>query len=316
MGREGWNRLVRYAVSGLAVWLLARQVDGGTLVVALADVHVAGVGVAMVVYLAGQLMTAYRWQIISGRVGFTQGFGTIVRYYFIGMFFNLFGPSTLGGDVVRSLYLGQTDGRRTVALNTVVFDRLSGLAVLVLVAVTAMLVFGSYDLPPALSVLTVAAGLGMLAGWWLIPPLTRVFFAEDNRIRQLVEDDLGPFWRDGKLLWDMGWVSAVFHVVQVIAVIIVGESLGLGLPWPYYFLFHPMVTIFSALPISLAGLGIREIGYVYFLSDLSSVSREMAVAFGILWLLILLVSSGVGGIVFLVTGASMPQLRGGGRSAE
>ena len=113
----------------------------------------------------------------------------------------------------------------------------------------------------------------------------------------------------------MVWVSVLFHVLQVVAVIILGESLGLGLPWPYYFLFHPLVTIFSALPISLAGLGIREIGYVYFLSDLAAVSRETALAFGILWLLILLVSSGVGGLVFLASGTSLPQLRGD-RSAE
>lgn len=316
MGKEGWNRFLRYAVSGLAVWLLARQVDGAALVEALAKVKVAGVVAAVVVYLVGQLMTAYRWRIISERVGFSESFSGICRYYFIGMFFNLFGPSTLGGDVVRSLYLGQTDGRRTVAFNTVVFDRLSGLAVLVLVAVTAMLAFGSYNLPPVLSVLTVVSGIGMLAGWWLIPPLARVFFEESNRIRQLVENDLGPFWHDRWLLWDMAWVSAVFHVVQVVAVIMLGESLGLGLPWPYYFLFHPMVTIFSALPISLAGLGIREIGYVYFLADLSSVAREAALAFGILWLLVLLVASGVGGIVFLATGSSLPQLRGGDDLAQ
>ncbi len=315
MGREGWNKLLRYVVSGLAVWLLARQVEGVALLGALAEVKVAGVVVAVAIYLAGQLMTAYRWQVISRRVGFNEGFGAICRYYFIGMFFNLFGPSTLGGDVVRSLYLGQSDGRRTVALNTVIFDRLSGLAVLVLLALTAMLTFGSYGLPPVLSALTVAAGLGMLAGWWLIPPLVKVFFADSNRIRELVENDLGPFWRDGKLLWDMVWVSVLFHVLQVVAVIILGESLGLGLPWPYYFLFHPLVTIFSALPISLAGLGIREIGYVYFLSDLAAVSRETALAFGILWLLILLVSSGVGGLVFLASGTSLPQLRGD-RSAE
>ena len=304
----------KYVVTGLAIWLLVGQVDGPKLMAAMARVNVAGVMLAFALYLVGQLLTACRWKVIVGRIGFDHSLGEVVRFYFIGMFFNFVGPSTLGGDMVRSLYLGQRDGRRTVALNTVLFDRISGLAVLVMVAVVALGLAGSFSLPPVLVVLTVASGLAMTLGWWLVPPLVGLVFSESSRVRRLIESDLGPFWRDADLVWKAVWISAVFHVLQVITVIVLGLSLGLELAWPYYFIFHPLVSIFSALPISLAGLGIREVGYVYFLSDLAGVSTELALAFGILWLAVLLAAGAVGGVVFVAGGATLPRLRSDGRS--
>ena len=63
-----------------------------------------------------------------------------VRFYFIGMFLNVFGLSTIGGDVVRGLYLG--GGRRpALALNSVLFDRVSGLAILMALGAVALLGF-------------------------------------------------------------------------------------------------------------------------------------------------------------------------------
>jgi len=53
------------------------------------------------------------------------------------MFFMFFGPSTLGGDLVRGLYLAESAGSRAKAFNSVLFDRLNGLVVLVAIGVLA-----------------------------------------------------------------------------------------------------------------------------------------------------------------------------------
>jgi len=301
--------LLKFCVSGAAVALLVRQVDERAMAATMASAHLAPIGGAILLYLLGQLLTAGRWQIIAVATGFREPLRKIVTWYFIGMFFNLFGPSTLGGDVVRSLYLGGPTRRRTLALHTVVFDRLSGLTILVAVAVLAMLFFGTFGLPLPVVWLTVAVGVGLVAAWWMVPPLAVRWLPARNRIRLLVEGELKKFWNDGRLLAKTAGISLVFHVVQVVAVILIGNAVGLGIPWPYYFVFHPLVAVFSALPLSLAGLGIREVGYVWFLSSVENVPHETAAAFALLWLFVLLVSSAVGGTVFLVYGGGMPSLR-------
>ncbi|MFQ5477150.1 MAG: YbhN family protein [Candidatus Binatia bacterium] len=307
---RGWSGVLKISVSVLAGWLLWIQVeDPAELLEALLRVEPAIVGFAVLLYLVGQVLTAYRWQVIAAKVGFSSSFSEITRFYFIGMFFNLFGPSTLGGDVVRSLYLGRTDGRRAVALNTVIFDRLSGLGMLVVVAVVAMLFFGSFNLPAWVVYLSWSLGILMVAGWWLVPAVTRFTLADGNRVRTLVEEELAPFWYDAALLFKAAWVSVGFHVLQILTLVLLGSALGLELPWQYYFVFHPLVTIFSALPISVAGLGIREMGYLWFLAR-SQVPSELSVAFGLLWLTVLLASSAAGGLVFLWDDSGLPSLRG------
>ncbi len=303
---RAWSgHLVKAGVSAAALWILASHVDLGRMLEVLRRADLVMVSAVVLLYLVGQLLTAYRWRVIATRVGFDHSMTEIARYYFIGMFFNLFGPSTLGGDVVRSLYLGQRDKRRTVAFNTVIFDRLSGLATLVAVAVIAMAVFGRFDLPLPLVWLTCLAGAGIIVGWWVIPPVVRMVLDEGSRLRRLVEVELDPFWRDRALLWRAAWVSISFHVLQVVALILLGASISMDLAWQYYFIFHPLVTILSALPISLAGLGIREMGYVWFL-ERQGIDNDVAVAFGLLWFVVLLVSSLFGGLVYLTSGSSLP----------
>jgi uncharacterized protein (TIRG00374 family) len=307
--------VLKIGVTLAAVALLLRQVDERTMAAALASSRPAPVLAAVLVYLVGQSITAWRWQIIARAVGFGESLGRVVAWYYIGMFFNLFGPSTLGGDVVRSLYLGAPSGKRALALNTVIFDRLSGLTMLVVVAIAAFAAFGTFGLPLPLVWLTVAVGAGLIAGWWIVPSVVKRVLPQSNRFRKLVELDLRPFWNDGSLLLATSAVSLYFHVVQIGAALLVGQAVGLEAPWQYYFIFHPLVSIFSALPISLAGLGIREVGYVWFLSIGGTVTQEHAAAFAVLWFAVLLISSLAGGLVFLAEGAEVPALRGA-RAAE
>lgn len=309
--RRWTGAFLKVGVSGLALWLIARQVDFVELRKILAEADALAVLAVLAIYLFGQALTAWRWHFIAARVGFGHGLLEIMRFYYIGMFFNLFGPSTLGGDVVRSLYLGERDGRRMVALNTVLFDRITGLAMLVVLAMMGFSFFGRYDLPWLVVATTFALGLGMLGGWWLIPPLVRRFLGPEHRVRVLVEKDLGPFWNDKTLLWRSAWVSLSFHLVQILSLLVLSRAVGMNdVPWPYYFLFHPLVTIGSALPISLAGLGVREMGYLWFL-ERQGVDHDVAVAFGLGWFAVLMLSSLAGGLVYLASGQGMPPTKGG-----
>ncbi len=71
------------------------------------------VGVASLAYLVGQAISAMRWTVLSGPLGFHMGLTGMTAYYFIGMFFNLFAPGTVGGDLSKIFYLtreGQKSG--------------------------------------------------------------------------------------------------------------------------------------------------------------------------------------------------------------
>ena len=310
--RGRWRKLLQFAISAGAVYLIVRNVDLRESGRILLEAHPGYVLAAVGLYLIGQVMSAYRWRLIGVSVGLVDGFARYVRFYFIGMFFMFFGPSTLGGDVVRSLYLAEGGGRRARAFNSVVFDRMNGLVVLVAIGAAAFVLFPQYRrLAPefyAIFWVTVAFGTGLFLGWWLAPWLVRVALPPGHRVRRFIEDDLGSFWHDRRMLIAASTVSLLFHFVQIAAQFLVGRALGLHVPLSYICVFHPLVSTVSAIPISLSGLGVREKSYMYFLQHIG-ISGPSGLAYGALWLVVIVANSLVGGVVFLASGSRLPSLR-------
>jgi len=280
--------------AGVAAYVLTR-VSPGDLVATMRRVHPGTLAAAVLLYLLGQGLSAIRWSILGRAVGLYRPLLDYVRFYAIGMFFNLFGPSTLGGDAVRVMYLGRGQ-RRMLAAGSVLFDRISGLAMLVALAAGVQLVYHP-RLPRALYTTVASAGLVLLVGWIACPWLVRVL-PREQRLRRYVEEELAPFWRDGSLLAWAAVLSLVFHVSQVTVQYLLGLATGVALPFWYCLVFHPLVVLATALPVSLGGFGVREGGYVLLLGRIG-VPASQAVVLSLLWFAVTAVAGLLGGLVFV-----------------
>jgi len=247
--------VLRAAISIAVVAYILVAVDRGDLWRALASVRLRALVLPLGLFLAGQALSGVKWWMLGTAVGLHRSLLDYMRYYFIGMFLNVFGLSTLGGDVVRGLYLG--DGRRTaLALNSVVFDRLSGLAILMAMGAAALVVFPRFRLPWALEALLIAGGLGLVVAWWTCPRLVRLL-PPGNRVRRQVERELEPFWTDRRMLLLTGLVSLAFHLSQVGVQWLLARAGGAAVPFSYCMVMHPVLSVMMALPLSLGGFGVR-----------------------------------------------------------
>lgn len=257
-------------------------------------------GAALLVYLAAQLVSALRWQRIAAAVGFGTGKGAFVRFYWIGMFFGLAVPSTLGADGTRALLLGRGPPGRGVALSTVAFDRLVGLAMLFAVAVAALLLGPSESLPPTLVGGTAAVGSALVVAWALAPRLTR-FLPAASRPRRLLEEDLAPFFRDGRLLASASLLSIAVHALQIVAQKLMTDAIGVEVSWGFVAIYHPLVALAAAVPLTIGGFGFREAAYAYLLPH-AGVAPDDAVALGLLWWAVGAMGGLLGGVVYALGG--------------
>lgn len=280
--------------AGVAAYVLTR-VSPSDLVATMRRVHPGILGAAVLLYLLGQGLSAVRWFLLGRAVGLYRPFGDYARFYAIGMFFNLFGPSTLGGDAVRVMYLGRGQ-RRLLAAGSVLFDRMSGLAMLVALAAVTQAVYHP-RLPRALATSVTTVGLLLFVGWVAAPWLIRVL-PREQRLRRWVEKELAPFWRDGSLLAWTAALSVVFHLSQVTVQYLLGRSIGAALPFWYCLVFHPLVVLATALPVSLGGFGVREGGYVLLLGRIGIAPSE-AVVLSLMWFGVTAVAGLLGGLVFV-----------------
>lgn len=309
-GRWRRHALLRWLLrgsvtAGIVAYILV-DVDRGHLAAALAAVRPSALLAPLALYLAGQLLSALKWSRLARAVGFRRPLSAFARFYFVGMFVNVFGLSTLGGDIVRALYLSAGQ-RPAAAVNSVLFDRASGLAILMGLGAVALLLFPQYGFPWLLEVVVVTGGLGLVLGWWSCPRLVR-WLPPGNPLRRQVEDELAPFWRDRRLLVEISLMSLAFHLTQVGVQWLIARAAGTSLPLSYCLVIHPLLSVMMALPVSIGGFGVREGGYLYFLTRLD-VDDSIAVTAGLLWFAVTALSGVVGGIVFLLSGARLPRLR-------
>jgi uncharacterized membrane protein YbhN (UPF0104 family) len=229
---------------------------------------------AMGLYLGTQTVSALRWRLLAGVHGFGGSTSRYVAYYFIGMFFNLVLPTSVGGDVVRAWYLANqaeapADARRLTAFLSVFAERLSGVLMLVGVACCSLLLC-PLELPWWVSGAVIGIGLAGVGGL-LALPLLRKFLASERlgargqRLRHLVQGCFSYLGHPRLLFWT-SVLSLLVQAANVVLVALVGAALGLQIEPYYYGVVVPLVTLLTLLPISVNGMGLREFGYMVLLA--------------------------------------------------
>jgi glycosyltransferase 2 family protein len=245
--------------------------------------------------LLTQVVSAWRWQALARPFGFERTVRQLASYYFIGMYFNLLLPTSVGGDVVRAWYLDGGSGRRLLAFVAVFLDRFSGLVVLLSLA-CAGVVLSPLNLPPWIPwfvwTTTGCAALAIAAVPLLARSKTRL--ARPLQKMRLALDAL----RAPRLLLGSTALSFGVQAGNVILVWLVGKSIGAEVPDGYYWIMVPMVSLLAMLPVSINGMGVREGATALFLAHLG-VPDGTAKTLALLWFAVFLAVSLLGGFVYL-----------------
>jgi glycosyltransferase 2 family protein len=258
-------------------------------------------GSAVVLFLSSTLLNGYRWQLLANAVGLRKPFFKMVQFCFVGLFFNLFLPSTVGGDFSRCYYLSKGTGRYGGALYSVLADRAVGIAVLFLFATLGILLGpGGSEMAWTLKAPIFLGTLGIFGVVPFMPKLTTKILGEQNWITKKFNDSTAKvYWRDKNLIGVSLGLSVLLQVVLVTVHILIGYALGLTtIPLWYYFVFYPSVAVLGFITPSFNGIGIREWAYTYFLT-MAGIDRSHALTYAIMWLGLTTFTSLFGGIVYV-----------------
>jgi uncharacterized membrane protein YbhN (UPF0104 family) len=296
-----WGVVLRLALSGALLGYLFSRLDRGELASAMAETQATGWLLAVLIYLVSQILSGIRWGTLARPIGFRLGWLRFQQLYFEGMFFSLCLPSSIGGDVIKALRLGGDGRGRILAACTVLADRVAGLLAIVIIGLTA-LAHRRYGLE---LVESLGAGFVLLAATLVG---TRIMFAllnwpagripDHHPIAHMLERLL-PYHHHPYVFWSaIGW-SLVLQGLNVVTVMALGHALGLPLPAAAYCVAVPLVSLMTALPISLNGVGVREGGLVWVLAPYG-VSEAQGIALGLLWFSVTVATGLIGGLVYLL----------------
>ncbi len=269
------------------------------------------VAMGILAYVVVEIAAVFRWHILLKVQKIRLSLPRLSALFFIGMFYNQFLPGGTGGDIIKSYYLlKETPDKKAGALLAVVFDRFIGLVALV--AITATLIGLRYDFlsqkPETRSLLwllliILGASIAFLlstfviSGFKLFHSLPAHFPGRDKLIEISAAYHLyARHWRATLVAFV---ASLVAHLATFTTFLFAAYALGAPVPLVDFFAVMPVERTISALPISFAGIGLREKVLQIMLNGLCGVPEAKAILIGSLSFLIILVCCLPGALVYL-----------------
>ncbi len=257
-------------------------------------------------YMITILIAAVRFYFSSHVLGFNKGYFQLLQLNFVGAFFNNFLPTTFGGDALRGYYLRKGSHiSMAKAAACIIYERYTGVIVLFWAASLAFILQSMGIISKTVwqihKELILFTHIGSLVTIFLIPflpQINKLFFGNANWIYKKVIEPIVVYWHDLKLMVRVFILSLFLQIFVLLCHFFIAMALGINIPLSYYLVFYPLTTIAGFMIPSLNGLGIREGTYIYFLSKVN-INSEQGLAFSICWLIVLLITSFIGGLVYM-----------------
>jgi uncharacterized membrane protein YbhN (UPF0104 family) len=278
----------------LLAWLMSRT-NLDDLLTAFLDLSFFAWAVAFLMYLASQVISSIRWYFLAHALDFTGPWSIYLKYYFVGMYFNLFLPTSVGGDVLKMHFISRGEPKKLRATYSILADRLFGLTAMLLLGAGAVLI-GHGILPHYFEHLLCVVGICIIASLLGLPIayklLSSIWPEIGKRLAVLL-----VFWEKPKALFAALSLSFILQALGMGAVALLAKDMGLDPPVVFYFAAFPMVAILTILPISFNGIGIREGGFIFFLG-LKGISAEKALTLSLSFFAIQVMASLIGGLAY------------------
>ncbi len=255
-------------------------------------------------------LAAWRWDLLTGgRIGPWRA----TRLVLVSSFFGLFLPGSVSADVIKGAHLAieDPDHRNASTATYILGDRVVGLMIMLLFALVAGLTgLGGESVREVWShiMMWLAGGLGVLiigvatilstAGRALISGLaTRVLPGVLARpFSKLIAAAAGP-WPGRRALALIATVSVLNQVCGVLSVSAICDFIGQEITFAQSAVFFCLASLSTVIPVTVAGVGVRDWIAVRLFSGLGS-KAEVGAAISMSMLAVMLGIAAIGGLLY------------------
>lgn len=261
----------------------------------------------------GQLLCAWRLKVLLNAQSVDVRYRFCMRLTFLGLFAGNFLPSTIGGDAVKVVLLARHGYGTAVSTLSVAADRILGLAAFALLLPTVLAaphVVSPQLLEKSAHIVGWIAVAGFLVMVGLVFLLLRVSRSRvatstgHGRLASIASTVTSTLFRwtkrPGDVLFAMA-LSLAAALAGIISVWIQAPSMGLPVSLIDFIAVYVLVYFAALVPISLNGVGVQEMAFVYLLPHLGA-NPEQAMALALIARLFL-VGISLPGAVFMLRGS-------------
>ena len=269
--------IIKILITGIALWFVFHIIDFKQFVSKLKEVKPAYFVLAFVAFNISKIVSSVRLQKFYRCIGLNLSQLYNLRLYYVGMFYNLFLPGSIGGDGYKVYLLkGQSERKVKDLISATLMDRISGVSILL--SFSCLLLIGILpDLFPDYKIMSI---LISIVSSVLIIGLYYLFL-------KLIL----PAYLDGFIYTT--WLSFIVQLGQIITAFLLLLSLNVASHyWEYLFLFM-LSSVAAVLPFTIGGVGSRE--FVFLLGfRFLPIDKNLSIAFTMLFFMVLAFSALIG----------------------
>jgi len=305
---------LKIGVSCLFAGYLSFKVDLSAIAAALKDVELSLYLLSTLIALLSNVFIAGKYHILIKNSPLDHSLLSLVRINFISRFYALFLPSAVGREFIRWMKVTRNQQGRASFVASIIFERLTFLLVLILCGSIPLLMYRSM---PAIAALRLRLQPWVILALGIIAVLMSFYMSAS--IRSLGKSIVGRIFNQFYNRFNMGLFFESISLNKM-KTVYYAAIIGLSFVWQIFYISRlfalvkaaalplnlidilwmgSLVLMLQTLPISFAGIGLREGAYAY-LVTLYGLPPEKGVLLGVLFFSQMLIMAFVGGILELM----------------
>lgn len=267
---------------------------------------------ATILHFGEKFVRIYSFKILIKKNGVDLNFLKLTRISFISNFFGFIMPGTQGEDVVRVFYLRKYFSGFAAPLSSTITLNVgnifcAGVLALLGLALTRLICW-DVDVVLLNSIVLLSTAIIAICLTALIRPIRQFFLQLTSyHYGKLLDKPVGFLNRvvhhfdqqiETQHLMVIFLLSMLCFMVAIFRTHLLALAFGLDVHLVYFIILVPVVTILTALPLSFAGIGVRESAFIFFLGTLN-VDEGSAFALGLFVTLLNFLFTLSGGLIYL-----------------
>ncbi len=261
-------------------------------------------------HIFGTWITALRWKALLDTQNVKLSTASLSVTVLIGLFFNNFLPTSIGGDVFRTI---DASKKAKIPLSSsasvILVERFSGVVSASVYAVAALFLgFTAIGNQPVIIPIVIFFVIVVIIALIIIKPsifgigkfLKRFGFI--NKIKEKLSsayNTLMSFKNHKIVLLKVLVYSFLLQFAVILNWYLAARALGIELSLAAFIFIVPVVSTIAMIPISVGGIGLRENSLVFIMVAMGVVNEKAALC-SLLILFMLILIGLVGGIVYIV----------------
>ncbi len=304
--------ILRSAISLLCITLVVRSADWHLVWSHVREMDVRWLVAALLIFIPVMAIVSWRWRLLLGAHGVHLRFYRVLELNMIGQFFSAFLVGTTGGDVVKIFYVARSVPQKKAAVAfTVIVDRVIGMVAMLFLGValsfTQLTLLLSTTFTRSLTGTFYLFAIGGLVG--SVGATIAPFFLRRPAIQSLMQrlpwasriNSVYAAYDRTARSFGRNIVALAVSIPSQLCIIVMGYWIMCAMHrHPPLLAFCSILTIVNmliALPVSMNGVGVRELLFKHFLA-LVGVDGNTAVTFSLTFFVLNLAWSLLGGAFY------------------